>query len=285
MTYASADPIAAGGADETMSNASIDGTFLFESIVSDLHWTAVHAGTFACLIGACTTETVGRRLQPWQHLFQDNSQIAILGLRYHDEMGVPAAIAGKIASFYVGVANVKSKSMQLARVRLQASSTPIAGVMQVSGEWRAICQVAIQVLLDLEPLVKLRLSPLHAQNAQIIVGFLREAAAGDTRRVNEWGEVVLPTLVQRRRDPRLQLSTTCRIRTDQRVVDGVINNVSRQGLGIVCDHAFTVGQVVSVELDGGKSIKAKVAWTKGDQAGLALSQPLSLTDPLFGRRR
>ncbi|PPD29171.1 MAG: hypothetical protein CTY20_07485 [Hyphomicrobium sp.] len=262
----------------------LDWSFLFESLLSDLHWSAFQAGTVTCLLNASDCSTVGRLLQPWRNLLQDNSQIAILGLRYHEEMDLPRAAASEIVDFYSSLAKAKSATRARISGRSQIASAQAGFGAQITGEWWSVCTRGIKAFYGLEPLVRQRLPVIYVQNAEIIVELLREAAAGETRRVNEWGEITLPVLVQRRSTPRISMSKSCRIRTPQGLFGAKILNASSQGLGIASDVTLAVGQSVSVELDDRKAIQATVVWTRGGQTGLRLSTPLSSTDPFFGAR-
>ncbi len=273
-----------GDTADAREQLRLDWSFLFESILSDLHWSAFQAGTLTCLLNASDGSTVGRLLQPWRNLLQDNSQIAILGLRYHEEMDLPRAAASEIVDFYTSLAKAKSAIQSRISSRSQLASTQRGGNAQITGEWWSVCTRGIKALHGLEPLVKQRLPVIYVQNAEIIVELLREAAAGETRRVNQWGEITLPVLVQRRGTPRISMNKFCRIRTAQGLFGAKILNASSQGLGISSDVTLAVGQAVSVELDSRNAIQATVVWTRGSQTGLMLSTPLSSTDPFFGAR-
>jgi hypothetical protein len=63
----------------------------------------------------------------------------------------------------------------------------------------------------------------------------------------------------------------------------ILLDVSRDGVGVICDCPLDDRQAVSVELDGGRLLKAIVVRRDGDRKGLLLLKPLAIDDPLLQR--
>jgi hypothetical protein len=60
-----------------------------------------------------------------------------------------------------------------------------------------------------------------------------------------------------------------------------LDDVSRNGCGIICKYPLSEGQPVVLELDDGRRLDATVARRVGERVGLSLARPLAGDDPLF----
>lgn len=254
---------------------------LFESIVYDFFWTTMQIGSLGCLIQARTKSDAGWTLRAYRHILDENSQAVILGLRFAEEMRIPAPAKDAIEGVYHGFEKAKQTSGALIRCATPFTAHQRGLVAKLADDWRALARKAMEALRLAEPMVKQRMTMQHAKNCQIIVDFLREVAHGDTRRVNEIGEISLPDLPERRRAPRVAASQPCKIMINGSAIDATLKDVSRFGLGVVCSHPLSLDELVTVELGDGRRLAATVKRRFGDEAGLKLLVPLDFTDALL----
>lgn len=260
---------------------SCDQGMLLESIVTDLQWSALNVGTVLCLMNALSRTGATWTLYPWRHLLQDHAQVIRLGLRFHREIGISETTAARIERFYDDLANVKRAS----EILFMTSTAYAAAQMDIIAarlpKWRTLALDAIQLLDLIENDTRARVSDVYAENGRILAQFLGEVGGGDTRRVNDWGEISLPALAQRRRTPRRSVSVPCRIVVDGRDVEATLRDVSRDGMRISSPHVFAERQRISIKLRGRAPLDAEVVWSRDGIAGTKLAVPLEGNDPLL----
>ena len=265
------------------SDRNIDGDFLLETLVCDLHWSVLHIGAIATLVNACLRTDAKWTLRPWRHILHDNQKIVQLALRYSADIGMSGAVGGEISKLYMELANVKTLTAPLTKSLSGYSLTERQHLSQVAAKWRLLCQNAAHILSRLEPDVKRRLVGPYADDSRTLVRFLSEAASGDTKCVSRWGEITLPTLGQRRHAPRREIRRPCSLISADRKVAAILDDVSRNGVGVICTHPLVEGQAISIELDDGRVLKGAVVRQRGERVGLTLEAPLAGDDPLFAR--
>lgn len=178
--------------------------FLFEAIICDVHWCALHIATIAMLMNVSAQSGDGRCLKPWSRIFDNDGDPALLALRYRAEIGLPAAVADKVASLYADFAAAKTASSRLVADGASSGPPRQSELAHASGDWRRLARDAAQLIEVLAPFVQRRLSGSYGTDAATLAGFLTEAADGETGRVNPAGEIALPALIQRRRPPRTE---------------------------------------------------------------------------------
>ena len=261
--------------------AEVNWTHLLESLVSDLHWTTLHAATISYLVQASCSRGLDLRLGAWRHLLHDNTRISQLGLRYSQDLGIGFQARTQIGAFLDqvslaiaatdGVLKKAGVHPALTRRELQPLQTP----------WSATCALAGVALAALDEATRSRLAREYAENSHIISGFLREATTGDGSRLNEWGELSLPVLAQRRLHPRRLLDRACRLIIGGQSIAAVLHDASRNGFGVTCREPLAPGSSLVIELEDGRRLQATVARTHGAVTGIHLAMPLSLNDPMF----
>jgi hypothetical protein len=204
-------------------------------------------------------------------------------LRYCAEIGLSPAIGEDLAGLYDRLTQVKALTNPLmASARsYTASEQQLLGQLQV--KWRQLSLNAMQIMHDLKPEVRRRLVPQYSEDGRTLVRFLMEAANGDAKRVNDKGEITLPTLSQRRQAPRVQVQLPCRLALPDLTLPALMFDVSQEGIGVICSHPLLERQAVGVELQDGRVLKAIVVRRDGDRKGLLLLRPLASDDPLFRR--
>jgi len=263
--------------------AAASATFLLETVVCDVHWTALQIGTLAMLLArARTGEKNG--LQSGRHLIHDDSKTMLLALRYAKEIGLGADIVARLNKTYRDVGDAKQKLAPVLEASRSGRATQ--GLVQGHSEaWRRIAGEAAATIMQLQQATGSRLSAPYAADSGALRQFLEKAARGSTEAIDAAGVITTPKLQQRRQAPRLAISRTCTLMLPTGPVPARLEDVSLRGLGVVCDAPLTDRQKVTVVLEDGRQLEAVVARRRGPNIGLQLLSSLSTTDPLLNPSR
>ena len=254
--------------------------YLLESLVCDLHWTALHIGTITTLLNSYLKSPDSFNLKPWRHLLHDNSAIIKLGLRYGHELDISDSAKQTITEVYDRARDAKKNIGSL----IKSHSKDIerqSVITRLHEEWRPLCARCVVALNEVANLAARALSGHFGKDRDTLVVFLLEASRGDSNRVNCWGEIEVPRLEQRRREPRRRLSKPCKLIVSTIELDATIMDVSMHGLGVFCSQTLDLGQTLWVRLEGRQRLEATVIRRSGDHYGLALTRPISSDDRLF----
>lgn len=148
-------------------------------------------------------------------------------------------------------------------------------------DWRTAAQAGrdlIELLSrDAEPI----LPEEYLQSGQILMKILDEIIAGKPHCCTTAGTIVLPQLAERRRAPRQSLLQDARVYVGAKHFDAFARDISSGGLGLTRMPPFEPGMIIDVELACGRTFRGRIAWSRGEDAGLTFDQPLSPTDPLI----
>jgi hypothetical protein len=261
-------------------HSSADDPLLYETIVCDVEWSALAVGALSMLLSAAARPGAIWTLHPSRHLLYGDAKAILLALRYGTNVGVPADAVAKLNRLYGEISAAKLQLVALAAPevydRAQRASLPKHGEV-----WRRLAGDASNAIEALEPSIRDRLNETYARDAATLRHFLTEAARGDCRAVDEGGKIKLPKLSQRRRTPRAVVDRPCEVILPSGKFGARLNDVSRNGLGIVCDGPLAEGQSLVVALPDGRRMEATIVRRYGANAGLSLRQALAATDPLF----
>jgi hypothetical protein len=268
---------AAGG--DASRNGWVKADFLFESVVSDLHLAALEAGGFTMMLTARAAADATWTLNAWRSRLHGDCDSMQLSLRYHNDIGMPAAMAARIAEVYVNFARATAETP----VDAGRSNPDRTALAHSAEQWRRLCAAFGAALEAQAAETRRRLPAPYGEDGQALIAFLREAAAGDVRRVSRFGEIKLPQLRQRRSAPRAAVRHACTLITPGGKAAAEIEDVSRNGLGLRCRQSLRVGEEVVIEVAGGRRLTGIVARVGGEVAGIRLGTTLPANDPLFGR--
>ena len=261
------------------SDAPIVAEFVWETIVCDLHSSALQVAMLTIMLGASARPQGALALRSGRHMLHDDCKVMILALHYGEQAGLPPASIRRIDSFYRSVGDAKLKLRPLLQAVARTASP--SELLHVAQSWRRLAVAACEALAEVDALIKSQLSSVFSEDAATLRRLLKEAADGDVSHVDATGSVRLPALRQRRSNPRTAVRRACRIVLPDGVYSAEIADVSRRGLGLVCAHRLDDGQDLRVALEDGRELEATVVRRQGDQIGLSLRAPLSTADPLF----
>jgi hypothetical protein len=262
---------------------NIDADIVLETIVSGFHWSALHIGTIATVSNACVQTKATWTLRPWVNSLRENSKIMRAPLRYCENIGLSAEVGADLMELYARLSEAKALAIPLADMSRSYNASEHQRLGQLQVRWRILSLNAIEVAQALKGDVKRRLAGQYYEDSRVLVRFLTEAAHGDTKRVGANGEMSPPMLGQRRQTPRIPIQAPCRLVLRDARLPAILLDVSRDGVGVICDCPLDDRQAVSVELDGGRLLKAIVVRRDGDRKGLLLLKPLAIDDPLLQR--
>lgn len=251
--------------------AGFDAQHLLESVVTDLHFSALQIGLIAILLAKCTREPGEWTMYPWRNVCQSDAPTMLLGLKYREQIAVRSSTADAIGKLYRDRDLHARRSHSLFSIRRAYDGEERAALAELGVGWCALSADAMRALSLLAEDTVGRLGPHYAGNDRIIDGVLKEAVSRDTSRVSLTGVIELPALTQRRRQPRINVNKPCRIAFAGREFDAMLLDVTRTGAGIVCRHRLAVDQSLTLLLPDGSRTTAKVVWRREDRYGLQLA--------------
>ncbi len=268
---------------ELQSGGEFNKEFLLATIIYDLLWNVLHIGALAIALTACARGNTRLTLRPWRHLLHDNSKIMQLGLRYGPEIGLNEELCARTSKLYADVAVAKPPLAGLCKSAGSYSEPERRQLAGAAETWRRLAREARSILAEFNSGAIARVGGLLVEDARTLCQFLDEASAGNAKRISPNGEIALPALKQMRRSPRLKISGSCTLLVAGKSIAAELKDVAQSGLGIICRQPLLENQSLTVVMNDGRQLKAKIVNRQGDRIGLLFDLQLSSDDPLFGR--
>lgn len=268
----------------TVSNEPNEGNALFEALVCEFHWTALQIGAIASCMNASLASERTWMLRSCSNLLPVESPIVKVALRSWKDIGLSGKLAESISKIYFDLSDAKTQARPLIS-RAGAFGGPdisLAKLEQIIALWRKLaedCKTAVQCL---EPETRWRLGGLYTGNALTLGKFLKEAMSGSYACVNQFGEVAIPVLPQRRKAPRYVLLQPCKVSTQGSTSIAFARDISKNSIDLDCEHDFKSKERILVELRNGRKIKGIVAWSQKKKVVVQFDEALSDGDPLIG---
>lgn len=261
----------------------VEGSALFEALVCEFHWTALQIGAIASCMNASSASRRSWMLRSCSNLVPVESPVVKVALRSWQDIGLPRELAGAIARLYFNLVDAKKSALPLINSAgiFVAPRVPLAKLEQITAVWRKLAEDCRNAVLELEPETRWRLNGAYTGNALVLGKFLKEAMAGSRSCVNQYGEVALPLLPQRRKTPRYMLLQNCKIYSQGSASIAFARDVSKNGLGIDCERDFRLKDAVVVVLRNGRKMPGLIVWCKDGKAGVRFDSPLADGDPLI----
>jgi hypothetical protein len=267
----------------TLASDPIEGNALFEALVCEFHWAALQIGAIAGCMNAGVALRRSWMLRSCRNLVPVESPVVRVALRSWQDVGYPREIAAAIGGVYFELSDAKKLTLPLISYAgvFVGPQIPFAKLEQISAVWRKLaddCNAAVQ---ELEPETRWRLNGLYTANALVLGKFLKEVMAGSYACVNQYGEVALPILPQRRKTPRFMLLQPCKITSQGCTSMAFARDVSKNGIGLNCERDFRLKDAVVVELRNGRKLKGIVVWRQKGRIGVRFDYGLADDDPLI----
>jgi hypothetical protein len=146
--------------------------------------------------------------------------------------------------------------------------------------WNGVCGAA---LLAVHFLYEEERFPNEAQeqNVRLIRDSIKAIGNGDTPFVRSDSTVFIPGWLDYRRDVRVACGWRIEIRHQGASAPGVLENISRTGMGLVTNVPMVPSQTVSVALPDGRQLDGTVVWADGQRCGVTFPRPLDERDFLL----
>jgi hypothetical protein len=255
--------------------------YLLESLVSDVHSLALHVATLAMMISANLRSDETWTLRGCRHLIHDDFKPLTLTLRYSEQIGLDAQVATRLSELCKAVCEAQTRVVPLLQVSAPTKQQRDQ-IQSLSDCWRRLASRMAATLAAIEPIVRARLNSTYIDDSTTLREFLRRAADNDTSSVDAAGVIRPPGLKQRRRGPRVVVNQAFTLETETGSHSARLDDVSRLGLGVICDLPLSAGQRVAVVLPGGRRLQASIVHSNRPRFGMTLAEPLSDRDPLLG---
>jgi len=269
---------------EELKNAdTVEGNVLFEALVCEFHWTALQIGGVTCIVNAAQQKDRAWILRSCQNLIPAEAALVGIALKLWSDLSIPPALARFLSRIYVDLADAKRLTAPIIEASGSfggAKITP-ARLQQLEEVWRQLTKDCLEAVHDLEPHTRWRLTGHYSENAMVLAKFLKEVISNKNTLVDHFGNVSLPALPQRRREPRYALLQPCMVYARNNVYPGFARDVSQNGLGISCKGELRLRENVTIELRGGRRLRGRIVWNKNGQQGLQFETPLDYGDPLI----
>lgn len=196
-------------------------------------------------------------------------------------LGAPSSILQSILAFHTRAAfaaRLTAPGLLRLKDRIADRDGDLAAEHAV---WNSVCGaalLAVHFLYDEEGF------PDDAQerSVQLIRDAIKAIGSGGAPFVRSDSTVFIPGWLDPRRDVRRPCGWRVLIHHQNSRIPGVLENVSRTGMGLSAHGPMTAGQPVGVVLPDGRILEGSVVWVDGLQCGVAFPQPLEDLDPLIG---
>jgi PilZ domain len=86
-----------------------------------------------------------------------------------------------------------------------------------------------------------------------------------------------------RRSPRLKIDGRCMILVGGKPITAELKDIAPSGLGVICRHPLPENQSLTVVMEDGRRLTAKIVNRSADRVGLMFEAQLRRDDPLFHR--
>jgi hypothetical protein len=283
--FKSSDPARQSFRGTTVSDEPDQGNALFEALVCEFHWTALQIAAIASCMTASLASERTWMLRSCTNLIPVESPVVRVALHSWQDIGLSAKLAASISRIYFDLSDAKKQALPLIR---QAGSfvgpdISLAKLEQITALWRKLAEDCNTAVQGLEPETRWRLNGLYTGNALVLGKFIKEALFRSYACVNQFGELSIPLLPQRRKTPRYVLLQPCKITGQGSSSIAFARDISKNGIGLDHECHFKLKERVLIELRNGRKMKGTVVWSQKKKVAVQFDEPLSDSDPLIAR--
>lgn len=268
-----------------ISNEPDEGNALFEALVCEFHWTALQVGGIAACMNASLALGRTWTLRSCNNLVPVESPVIKGALSAWQEIGLSGEFAASISKIYFDLSDAKKLAIPLID---QAGAFAGPGISparleQLTALWQKLAEDCKITVRRLEPETRWRLNGVYTGNALILGKFLNDVQSGSYGCVNQFGEVAIPVLPQRRKTPRYVLLQPCKISDKGGSSVAYARDISKNGIGLDCERDLALKERVLVELRSGRRMKGAVVWSHKKKVSVQFDEALPDGDPLIAR--
>ena len=249
--------------------------FLVQTVASSLHLQALEIVTITASVLAAARRRDEGLLRSSRHLLGGANRALLLALKYGEEGGLDPALAGRVKGLCgETLAAKRALAGVIAASGPERPATPLESQAQA---WRRLAGEALKTVQALEEATKGTLDAVYREDSHAVRQALQRVVAGEDG-AGPSGRLEAPQLRQRRQSPRVAVQRTATLHLAAGDVEVRIEDMSRGGLGMVCERALTVKQEVKITLDNGRKVEGVIAGARNGRYGVALHAPLSDAD-------
>jgi hypothetical protein len=240
-------------------------------------------GAITCCMNASLASGRTWMLRSCINLVPVESVVVKQALRSWQDLELPRELAAAIGRIYFDLSDAKRLALPLIDSAgvFVGPQIPLAKLEQITAVWRKLAEDCNGAVQDLEPETRWRLSGLYTSNALALGKFMKEAMTGKRSCVNQFGEVSLPVLPQRRRTRRFTFLQPCKVTFQGSTSIASAREISKNGIGLNCERGFKLRDPLLLELRSGRQMKGIVVWCKAGKVGVQFDSPLADHDPLI----
>lgn len=149
----------------------------------------------------------------------------------------------------------------------------------LAARWREACSAAMTLLRAIDTdLAEFRLESRSSAVQPLLQGLV-EVADGGWPMLDPEGQPVMPQWADTRRQPRVAVACPALLHHDRGYADVLVTDVSTLGVGLRCGVPLIVGSRVMLFVDAAIVMIGRVAWSRGDSAGVEFDQPFFEQSP------
>lgn len=268
---------------DTQVQTQLYGNALFEALVCEFHWTSLQIGGVANIVNASMQKGQSWMLRSCRNFLPVQAAVSTVALKGWSDIGLSKGSAHAISRIYFNAADARNRTEAVldGLGPVNSPNIPIAKHQQLNIVWRQLaddCRLSVQ---ELEIETRWKLSELYTANALVLAKVLKDAEKGGFSCVDRMGNVILPTLPQRRREIRYSILQQCTVTIRNMTVPAIARDVSRTGIGIACAAEFRLRDNIIIELKGGRRFKGRVVWIKDGRQGIQFDESLEQSDPFL----
>lgn len=147
-------------------------------------------------------------------------------------------------------------------------------------DWHWACRLASQVRAE-RFMQCVDADPMVAERLDFMRDSVRAAREGKCPNIASDGTVVVPGLLDRRRDQRLRVGRPVWIESNAGRQQATLQDISASGMGLAFCRGLKPGMPVTTILPNGRRMLGITVWACIDRAGVRFVAPLLETDPIL----
>lgn len=190
------------------------------------------------------------------------------------------AVASALGAFNDALDSAMIATVQYTDARQATLNLAKIPTLDLCANWRTACAKAHRLLFAIDDAIDV-FHPLgRADDGDVLVSVLKEAASGGIPLREPNGEFVMPAWVEQRQSPRIAVACSARLINGACEAAIRITDVSTGGLGIEAPALLSEGEIVTIDV-GGMVLPGRVIWYRAGRAGIAFEQRLLDDSPEF----
>ena len=189
-----------------------------------------------------------------------------------------------IDAFYEALSKATCATLMFTASRQEASQFTTISAVDLAAAWRAACTQAHALLIELDlglaKAIGTDIPNIKADNGDRLIVALKEAAGGGLPFRDADGEIVMPSWVEQRHSPRVDVAFLASIIVGSGTKPIRISDLSSGGLGVETSEALEEGNLVTIKVSD-IVIPGRVIWCRHGRAGIAFEHAILDDSPEY----